>query len=62
MYHRKYCDVQTLLNETKAKVCASMVEGREDLERNGMMSDERRSCGMNAKVVRRDIVEEAEER
>jgi len=44
----KYCDVHTLLNETKANVCANMVAGRSCLAKaNGMTSPERSSCGKN---------------
>lgn len=52
MYHRKYWLVQTLLKVTKAKVWASIVDGREDLERRGRRIAERRSCGTKARVVK----------
>lgn len=56
MYHRKYCDVQTLLKVTKAKVWARRVEGRECFARKGRRMQQRRSCGMKARVVRAEEV------
>lgn len=41
--------VQTLLNVTNAKVCASIVPGSDLFARaSGMASAERKSCGTNA--------------
>lgn len=42
--------VHTLLKVTKAKVCASIVEGRSFLaSRRGRAKAERKSCGMKAR-------------
>jgi len=42
--------VQTLLKATKAKVCASIVEGRSFFaSTRGRARAERKSCGMNAR-------------
>lgn len=43
------CDVQTLLNVTKANVCAIMLVARSFLARtNGIKTHDRESCGRNA--------------
>lgn len=51
-YHKKYCDVQTLLKVTKASVWArSVVDnayGVVVLGSNGSSTVERRSCGRKA--------------
>ncbi len=42
--------VHTLLNDTKAKVCASIVDGRSFFaRRRGRAKAERKSCGRKAK-------------
>lgn len=49
-YHRKYWLVQTLLNATKANVCASIVPGKFFLPRTrGIATAERSSCGRKAR-------------
>jgi len=43
------CEVQTLLNETKAKVCASIVDGKSFLaKRSGRPIADRKSWGRKA--------------
>ena len=57
--------MQTLLNVTKAKVCASIVLARSVFARvRGMRTAERRSCGMKAREPKWNVpgVGEAEER
>lgn len=47
------CDVQTLLKETKANVCASIVLARSFLaRRSGSAKELRKSCGTNARDSR----------
>ena len=49
-YHRKYCEVQTLLKVTNARVCASMVAERSlRAVARGMRRVERRSWGRKAR-------------
>lgn len=49
-YQRKYCEVQTLLKATNARVWASIVRGRSRFARAiGMRTVDSRSCGTNAK-------------
>lgn len=49
-YQRKYCEVQTLLKVTNARVWASIVVGRSCLDRvMGRRKAERRSCGIKAR-------------
>lgn len=51
--------VQTLLNVTKAKVCASMVLARSFFANSkGMTTKESRICGMNARDSMRMLVSE----
>ena len=53
----KYCAVQTLLNATNARVCASMQDARSALARQrGTSSAERRSCGRKARELKLRVV------
>lgn len=49
-YHKKYCEVQTLLKVTKASVCASIVADRSlRAIASGMRRNERMSWGRKAR-------------
>jgi len=62
MYQRKYWLVHTLLKVTKAKVCASMVEGRSFFASiRGSATAERKSCGRKARDSRWVDEDEVEE-
>ncbi len=65
-YQRKYCEVQTLLKVTKAKVCANRVVGKSFLaQAKGINSVLRRSWGTNANdsnLIEDEVVLGEEER